>query len=411
MKYFAYLGIRRLRPKAYPLLRLGARRGGAIKTSRILRQIKLCKTVEFDGACYHSLMTPHWPSPAFDRMAAEGGLNLALAGTADRPHLDMAILAITQRCPYRCGHCYESDNIAERDSVPVERWRSVVSALQRLGTSNIVFSGGEPMVRYPDLLELVRAGDKDLSDFHVHTSGHGVTDAAATALKAAGLAAAGVGLDDVQPGRHDRLRGFEGAHAQALAAIRAFRDAGIFPYVNMCLTGDLVRSGDLGPYLDLLKQLGVGIVRFLEPKPWGGYGPQEGEDLFSKADRETVTAFYEAAHGDRAYKDHPLIEYEAYAEAPERLGCLMGGLSHLYVDSAGHVRPCVFLPVSFGNIGTEDFLPIYRRMRSAVPAPLHAMCPSVQLAGPIRSIAARGARLPVPFESVEKEWNAMWESA
>jgi MoaA/NifB/PqqE/SkfB family radical SAM enzyme len=410
LKYLAYLVRRRLRKRQYPLLRLGAREGGAARTSQLLRDVKLCRTAEFDGHIYFSLTTPRWPSKPFDRMAANGGLSLALAGTPRRRHIDMAILAVTRRCPYACAHCYEYDNIAERDSVPAERWRAVVGELQRQATGVIVFSGGEPMTRYEDLVGLLEAGDKDLSDFHLHTSGYGVTPERAAALKAAGLTAAGVGLDDLSPERHDRLRGWAGAHEQAVAALGHFREAGVFPYVNMCLTRDLVRAGELEAYLGFLKGLGAGFVRFLEPKPWGKYGSAEADALFSEADRATVTRFYERAHGDEAFRDHPVISYEAYAEAPERLGCMMGGLSHLYVDSAGRVRPCVFLPVAFGNIMTEDFTPIFRRMRAAVPVPLHARCPSLQLAGPIRSAVARGSALPVPFELIRTDWEKMFEA-
>jgi len=408
LRYFAYLVRRRLRKRRYPLLRLGARRGGAARTSRILRDIKLCRTAEFGGHIYFSLTTPRWPSKAFDCMVANGGLNVALAGTPGKRHLDMAILGITRRCPYACGHCYEYDNIAERDSVPAGRWSEVVRETQRLGTGVIVLSGGEPMTRYEDLLDLVDAGDKDLSDFHLHTSGYGVTPEKAAALKGAGLTAAGVGLDDVSPERHDRLRGYAGSHAQAVDAIRCFRDAGVFPYVNMCLTRDFVRAGELKAYLDFLKDLGVGFVRFLEPKPWGKYAEEEADTLFSQVDRETVTRFYEEAHENKSFKNHPVISYEAYAEAPERLGCMMGGLSHLYVDSAGNVRPCVFLPVSFGNIMTEDFTPVFQRMRKAIPGPLHAPCPSLQLVGSIRSAIARGASLPIRLEHIEREWEEMF---
>ena len=84
-----------------------------------------------------------------------------------------------------------------------------------------------------------------------------------------------------------------------------------------------------------------------------------------------------------------------------------GRAPHLYVDSAGNVRPCVFLPVSFGNIMTEDFTPIFQRMRKAIPGPLHAPCPSLQLVGSIRSAITRDA-LPIRFEHIEREWKDMF---
>jgi MoaA/NifB/PqqE/SkfB family radical SAM enzyme len=87
----------------------------------------------------------------------------------------------------------------------------------------------------------------------------------------------------------------------------------------------------------------------------------------------------------------------------------MGGLSHLHVDSRGHVEPCVFLPVSFGNVLEEDFAAIYRRMRDAVPRPLHARCPSLQLAERVGFDRRRQPRLPVPYEDVRGEWRRLFE--
>ncbi len=86
----------------------------------------------------------------------------------------------------------------------------------------------------------------------------------------------------------------------------------------------------------------------------------------------------------------------------------MGGLSHMYIDSCGNVNPCVFLPVTFGNIMEVDFEVIYERMRAAIPRPLHAECPSLQLQATLKSKSAGKGPMPVPFEAVQREWEAMY---
>jgi MoaA/NifB/PqqE/SkfB family radical SAM enzyme len=407
LKFAMSLGKYLLQRKKYPLFALKSSQGGMRTTRRILNDLHICKAVKYGKHYYFGLTTPRWPSQPFDRMAANGGLNIAAAGTPQKRQIDIAILAITRKCTYKCKHCYEHYNLGETDVVPRDRWKEVIKSLQQIGVSVITISGGEPMLRHPDVIELLEGADKRLSDFHLHTSGYGVTRENSESLKNAGLAAAAVGLDDINPLRHDELRGYEGAHAQALRAIQFFHEAGLFTYVNMCLTKELVRSGDLGKYYDWLNDLGVGIVRFLEPKPCGGYLWNEADGLFSKDDRKAVTEFFERASSGRKYEDYPLISYEAYYEAPHRLGCLMGGLSHLQIDSLGNVGPCVFLPVSFGNILVEDFSNIYLRMKNAIPRPFHGECPSIFLAEAIKRRKARGATLPIPYGELEKEWALM----
>jgi hypothetical protein len=90
---------------------------------------------------------------------------------------------------------------------------------------------------------------------------------------------------------------------------------------------------------------------------------------------------------------------------------MMGGHTHLHIDSTGHVAPCVFLPISFGNILDETFTDIYKRMRAAIPRPLPKECPSLFLADTIRSLKDQGVTLPMPYETLEKEWTQMFESA
>jgi len=408
LKYLISLGKYALHHKRYPLFAFSARKGGLFRTTPMLRELKLCKIVKHGDAVRFSLTVPRWPSRPFDRMVAGGGLNITAAGTPFKRHIDMAILAVTRKCTYGCAHCYEHFNIADEDTVPTEIWKTTIRDLQAAGTGVIVLSGGEPLLRMEALLELLRAGDHDLSEFHLHTSGHGVTLENARALRSAGLQAAAVGLDDGLPERNDALRGYRGAYDEAVRALRYFQEAGIFTYLNVCLTLDLVRSGGLKTYLDLAKSLGVGIIRFLEPRPCGSYLAEEPETLFSEADRAVVTGLFESANLSPEFRDYPLISYEAYFEAPGRMGCMMGGLSHLYIDSLGNVEPCVFVPVSFGNILTERFPEILARMRAAVPRPLHARCPSLTLANTIRSKQAEGTGLPLPYAAIRDEWEGLY---
>lgn len=99
----------------------------------------------------------------------------------------------------------------------------------------------------------------------------------------------------------------------------------------------------------------------------------------SEDDRNIVIDFFKKANRSKMYKDYPYVAYMQYFEKPKHIGCLMGGLSHFYINSSGHVQPCVFLPVSFGNIMEEDFLDIFKKIREAVPAPLRQPCPAVIL--------------------------------
>jgi len=394
--------------RRFPLFILRASRGGILANREMLKAAKLCKIVAFSGTYRFSLTAPRWPSAAFDRMAAGGGLNLAAAGSGRKRHIDMAILGITRKCGYRCEHCYQASALSGDDSIPIARWQSVIRELQDWGTGIIVLSGGEPLLRLDGIFDLLRSADHDLSEFHLHTSGMGLNDQIAAALCRSGLSAAGVGLDDFDPLRHDRMRGTPGAFASATQACRILTDAGIFTYLNTCLSPGLVRDRGLFRLLELARDLGVGIVRLLEPRPCGSYFTSEAPGFFSGTDRQATAAFHEEANTGSAYQDFPLVSYEAYIEHPDRLGCRMGGLSHFAIDSLGNVLPCVFLPVTFGNIQEEGFKVIYQRLRAAVPRPVRKNCPAVSLAPLFKTRARNLNEMPISIASIKAEWKALF---
>jgi len=407
LKFWFSLGKYFFQKKKYPLFSLKLSIRSLVKPKR---ELELKKIVRFSNHYYLSVLkAPRWPSKPFDLYVANGGLNTKAAGTPLKSHIDFVVLAMTRKCHYNCKHCYEYFHLAETDSVPVERWKEVIKELQNLGVGTIVLSGGEPMLRYDGLLELIKSGDKRRSDFHIHTSGNCVTSEKALALKKAGLIAAGVGLDDLNQKRQDTFRGYQSAFIEATTAIKYLREAGIFVYLNNCLTKELIRSGDLWNYFDLAKDLKVGTIQLYEPKPCGRYLSEKADDLFSENDRKIVTEFFKSANQKKKYRDYPKVTYVDYFENADHLGCLMGGLSHFHIDSLGNVAPCVFLPISYGNILQEDLVDIYTRMRKAIPGPLFKQCPSVFLAEKIKLKRNQGIELPIPYEEIENDWHKMFE--
>jgi MoaA/NifB/PqqE/SkfB family radical SAM enzyme len=385
----------------YPHFRLRALR--ALVDRRVLPSRRLTRL----GRHYYygtGMGTPRWPSPAFDRMIAAGGINLEPEVIAHRHHLDTAFLGITRRCGYRCEHCYDAGNRSEAETVDVERWVEVARRLERIGTSVIVLTGGEPVLRYDCLLAILQAHDARLSDLHLHTSGAGVTPARARELAERGLVAAGVGLDFPDAARHDRFRGTPGAYADAVGALGSFADAGIYTYTNLCLTPGLIWDGGLYRYLDLARELRVGAVHLLEPKPCGRYARGEASRLLTDEDRVRARAFFMEVNRSRRYRRHPPVAYPALLERPDAFGCLMGGVSYLAVDSAGDVQPCPFVPVSFGSILREEIDAILARMRAANPRPRYHECPAVLLAGELARRRETTGRSIARYEEILPQW-------
>jgi pyrroloquinoline quinone biosynthesis protein E len=110
------------------------------------------------------------------------------AASATRPGPPLWLLAeLTYRCPLHCVFCYNPLDFAHHaDELPTDDWLRVLRQARELGAVQCGLSGGEPLLR--DDLEVIVAEARRLGYYtNLLTSGVGLTDARAAALKAAGL--------------------------------------------------------------------------------------------------------------------------------------------------------------------------------------------------------------------------------
>ncbi|HET7793643.1 MAG TPA: pyrroloquinoline quinone biosynthesis protein PqqE [Rhizobacter sp.] len=94
---------------------------------------------------------------------------------------------LTYRCPLHCVFCFNPVDFAQQqDELSTDDWMRVLRQGRELGAVQCGLSGGEPLVR--DDLELIVAEAHRLGYYtNLLTSGVGLTEARAEALKAAGL--------------------------------------------------------------------------------------------------------------------------------------------------------------------------------------------------------------------------------
>jgi len=94
---------------------------------------------------------------------------------------------LTYRCPLHCVFCSNPVDYARHDGeMDTATWKRVLIEARALGAVQLGFSGGEPLLR-DDLEELV-AHARELGFYtNLITSGVGLTEARAGALKSAGL--------------------------------------------------------------------------------------------------------------------------------------------------------------------------------------------------------------------------------
>ncbi|MCA9740556.1 radical SAM protein [candidate division KSB1 bacterium] len=292
--------------------------------------------VKAGGRYYWSFLAPGWPSPAF-RQFVQNELARAQPFDNHSNHLQILILAMTRKCGLHCEHCFDWDNLDGNELLGVAELRQIIQDFQERGVTQIQLSGGEPLSRFADVLELLRAA-KPTTEFWLLSSGFGLSLKKARLLKKAGLAGMTISLDHWQEEAHNRFRGNEKSFYWVQKAVMKCHEIDLPVSLSLCATGEFISEDNLWKYLALAKQMGVGFVRILEPRQVGRYA-QKDVDL-SETHLKILKDFYFSATSDNRYRDWPIVLYHGYHQ--REYGCFGAGDRFLYIDSNGKVHACPF---------------------------------------------------------------------
>ena len=163
-----------------------------------------------------------------------------------------------------------ADALDKHDTITVDQWKSIIDAVQRHGVGVISFVGGEPLIRFKDMVALCRHA-RAQSDVWTVTTGWGLSRDKAAELADAGLRGAAVSLDHYEPEKHNDFRRNKKAFDAAVRSIELFAGAGIFPALAICSTRDIVEGDGLYRFIELARELKVGFVQIVEPIRSGAY--------------------------------------------------------------------------------------------------------------------------------------------
>ena len=306
------------------------------------------KAVSFRDRLVLNTHFPPFPSKAFNGLAAQ------LLDMSDRHGLYSVTMAVTNRCMFKCWHCYNADR--DQHDVPLKVFRELAAGLQEYGAIMVNLTGGEPLLRKD--LEQICAGFDDRSCVTVGTTGWGLTADRAQALRDSGVFAVGISLDCADEKEHDRRRGREGAFRAAAQALATASKAGLYPYVVTVALREILEPDTFYPFMQLARDLGALEVHLLEPCPTGRLAGRK-ELVLTEAERRQIIAYQYAV---AARENLPILSTFTYLEGSSAFGC-GAGLTHIYIYGSGELCPCNLVPMSFGNIEREPLGTILQRMR------------------------------------------------
>ncbi|WP_228850588.1 radical SAM/SPASM domain-containing protein [Aegicerativicinus sediminis] len=315
----------------------------------VLGEFTLKKMVEVDGKSYMGLYTPGWNDSIYRRFITSELIHFK-SHSQKVFRFNHVHLAITNKCALRCDHCYAWDNLNQRDPLNKEEMISVIQKIQSLGTAQIHFTGGEPMIKLDILLELVRAGNWK-SNLWLNTSGFKLTFENARKLKKEGLTGVMISLDHFEENKHNDFRKYKGAYRCAIEGAKNCINNGLVTAFSICVSNEFVTVTNLDRYMELAKDIGVHFVQILEPKKVGHYKGKDVELEYSKI--KILEKFYETYNFTNDYLEYPLISYHGYYQ--RRMGCFAGAKRSIYLDAKGDLHACTFCHSPYGNVLDDNF--------------------------------------------------------
>jgi MoaA/NifB/PqqE/SkfB family radical SAM enzyme len=291
-------------------------------------------------------------SAAYKRFISEH-----LLGRTDGP--SHAQVGLTDACPQNCDYCYNRGRDGRvMDSATIIK---VIQDLKAMGVFWIGFTGGEPLLNKDIVTITERAADG--CAVKLFTTGSTLTPLLAADLKRAGLFSVCVSLDDWREEEHDRARGTPGAFRQALRAIEIFQSTdGLHIGVSGVLSRKAIARDEVDEFLSFLIGLGVQEAWLSEAKPSvPAYWNKDG--VITEAERKKLVSLQ-----DRYNREGRItVNYLGHFEGQEHFGC-NAGHKMVYIDAYGDVSPCVFIPLTLGNVQEQPVRHIFSAMRRFFPS-------------------------------------------
>ena len=288
----------------------------------------------------------------------------------------------TNACNLRCKHCYQNAGPKPLpNELTFEEKLNVLNQLDEMEIPSIAFSGGEPTI-HPDFIPIVKEASRRGIYTAVATNGLAFASESFTdkALKA-GLNYVEVSLDSTDPKVHDEFRGVKGAWELAVKGIKnVVKHGGASTGIAMTLTK--LNKDQIGDMVRLAEELGVTRVIFFNFIPTGrgkenvalDLTPEEREEalrwIYRESRRSSVQVVstapqlarvsWQMSQGEDVLPTHFSIpRSQTLRSLAEFIGGCGAGRIYAAIQPDGKVTPCVFMPITVGDLRKQTFKDIW----------------------------------------------------
>ena len=309
------------------------------------------------------------------------------------------LLDPTSACNLSCTGCWASE-YGNKLNLSFDEIDSIITQGKEIGIFMYIYTGGEPLVRKNDIIELCKKHNDCV--FLAFTNATLIDEELAKQIREVKNFVPAISIEGDKKATDSR-RG-DGTYEKVVHAMEILRKYKVPFGASTCYTSANYESITDDEYFDRLISFGAKFAWFFHYMPIGNDAVPEL--LLNPDQRETV---YRKIRDVRNRKSIFLIDFQNDGEYIG--GCIAGGRDYFHINPNGDVEPCVFIHYSDSNIREKTLIecltsPLFMAYKEGQPFNCNHLMPCPMLENPekLRDIVhATGAHSTdlISEESVE----------
>ncbi len=250
------------------------------------------------------------------------------------------LLDPTSACNLNCKGCWASE-YDKKSSLTNEQIDSIISQGKKLGMHFFIYSGGEPLVRKYDLIELAQKHDDCF--FLSFTNGTLIDKDFADEVAKTGNLTFAISVEGFE--KETDFRRGKGTYKKVMNAMNLLKERGIGFGFSTCYHSKNYKIIGSDKYINHMIKKGCLFGWLFTYMPLGKNAVPE---LICSADQRK----YMFDRLQQFRKTKPIFLMDFWNDAEYVGGCIAGGRNYLHINSEGDVEPCAF--IHYSNVNIKD---------------------------------------------------------
>lgn len=258
----------------------------------------------------------------------------------------------TSACNLHCTGCWAAE-YGNKLNLSYEELSNVVKQGKEIGVYFYMFTGGEPLVRKKDIIQLCEEHHE--CQFLAFTNGTLVDEAFCQEMKRVGNLALAISLEG-SPEVNDLRRG-AGVYGKVMHAMELLKENGLIFGTSICYTSKNCESVTSKEFVKLMVDKGCRYAMYFHYMPVGNEAslellPTPEQRMYIK---DRIREIRKLENGEGLFT----MDFQNDGEFVE--GCIAGGRNYFHINANGDAEPCVFIHYSGANIRTHSLLEILKQ--------------------------------------------------